>query len=196
MISDNFVGALAILLIFGAPITAWIISRVLHHQERLEMIRRGMVPPSGPMPGFGSKMPPPVWGQGPVPPPPPPNTGKQMPYTGYDDYYSAQCQMRKGVRLALIGLALLVCLGAVFHGYSGPWLLGGLVPFFIGVAQIVNAAMNGAQIPGFSAGVGQSQAHFGPPPPTPPPPPSGGPPPPGPYAWRPGPTPEIERHDK
>jgi hypothetical protein len=200
MISDKFVGALAILLIFGAPITAWVISRVLAHQERIEMIRRGMVPPPGPIPGFGSKMPPPVWGQGPIPPPP--TGGQQMPYAGYNDYYYAQVQMRKGVRLTLIGFALLVGLGTIGPlsgiSYAGPWLLGGLIPFFIGIAQIINAAMNGAQIPGFGAGFGQGQGHanFGPPPPSAPPPSGGAPPPPGPYAWRPGSTPEIERHDK
>jgi hypothetical protein len=167
------------------------------------MIRRGMVPPPGPVPGFGSKIPPPVWGpQGAVPPPPP---GKQGPYTGYNDYYYAQAQMRKGVKVALIGFALLIGLGTIGPlsgiSYAGPWLLGGLIPFFIGIAQIINAAMNGAPIPGFGAGFGQGHANFGPPPhagpPGPPPPAGSAPPPPaGPYAWRPGPTPEIERHDK
>lgn len=201
MVSDNFVGALAILLIFGAPITAWIVSRVLAHQERIEMIRRGMVPPPGPMPGFGSKMPPPVW----APPPgtvPPPNAGKRGAYPGYpgyDEYYYAQSQMRKGIRLTLIGFALLIGLGTIGPlsgmSYFGPWLLGGLIPMFVGIAQIANAAVNGAQVPGFGAYRGQP--HYGPPPP--PPPGMGAPPqapPAGPYAWRPGPTPEIERPEK
>ena len=202
MISDNFVGALAILLIFGAPIAAWVISRVLAHQERIEMIRRGIVPPPGNLSGFGSKMPPPVWGPGSVPPPPPPPAGQRVPYQPYDDYYYARTQMRKGIKIGLIGLALLIVFGGPFWGGShfGPFLLIGLIPLFVGIAQIINAVMNGAQLPGFGAGAGygQGQPNFGPPPPPPPsPPPGTAPPPPaGPYAWRPGPTPEIEQHDK
>lgn len=201
MISDNFVGALAILLIFGAPITAWVVSRVLAHQERIEMIRRGIVPPPGGYPGFGSKMPPPVWGAGPVPPPPP-AAGQRIPYPAYDDYYYAQVQMRKGIRITLIGFALLIGLGTIGPlsgiSYFGPWLLGGLVPMFVGLAQIINAALNGARIPGFGPGYAPGPPIYGaqPPPPPNPPPGTAPPPPAGPYAWRPGPTPEIERHDK
>jgi hypothetical protein len=201
MISDNFVSAFVILLIFGAPIAAWVVSRVLAHQERIEMIRRGIVPPPGNFSGFGAKMPPPAWGPGPVPPPPP-SANARGSYPTYDDYYYARKQMRKGVQITLIGFALLIGLGTIGSfgdHYFGPWLLGGLVPMFVGIAQIINAAMNGATIPGFGAGYGQGHAHFGPPPPSNPPPGGTPPPPPpsGPYAWRPGPTPEIEqRPDK
>lgn len=194
--SDNSVAALVVFFIFGAPITAWIVSRVLAHQERIEMIRRGMIPPPGVMHGFNAKMPPPVWGPGmgaapgPMPGPAP---------VSQADFYYAQTQMRKGVRLTLIGFALVIGLGTIGPlsgiSYFGPWLLGGLIPMFIGIAQVINATMHGAQIPGFGttwgprSGVGQYVP--------PPPPPSGATPPPqpppGPYAWRPGPTPEIER---
>ena len=34
----------------------------------------------------------------------------------------------------------------------GPWLLGGLVPMFVGVAQIVNALINGARFGATRAG--------------------------------------------
>ena len=34
-----------IMFVFGAPVFAFIVSRVLRHQERIEMLRRGIVPP-------------------------------------------------------------------------------------------------------------------------------------------------------
>jgi len=189
MMDHDFVGALAILLIFGAPIAAWITTRVLAHNERMEMIRRGMAPPP-----VGMHFPPPAYGA--MPPPPMGKPGKYAP-PGYDDYYYGQRQLRKGVQLTFIGFALFVGLGSIgplsHIGFAGPWLLGGLIPMFIGLAQVVNAVLNGAQIPGFNAGrYGNQQMHFGPPPPAAGPPPSQ-PPGSGPYAWRPGPTPEIER---
>ncbi|MGD0968522.1 MAG: DUF6249 domain-containing protein [Candidatus Aquilonibacter sp.] len=185
----DFFAAIAVMVIFGAPVAAWIVTRVLQHNERMEMIRRGMVPPPGAMP---RNMPPPNWQPGAMPPP---NvTGKG--YPAYDDYYYAQRQMRKGITLAFIGFALFIGLGSIGPlsgiGFAGPWLLGGLIPMFVGIAQIVNAWLNGARIPGLSPGpYSQPHANYGPPP-------SGGmnapqPPPAGPYAWRPGSTPEIER---
>ncbi|MBV8491054.1 MAG: hypothetical protein JO199_11050, partial [Candidatus Eremiobacteraeota bacterium] len=36
------------LIVVGAPVAAWVVSRVLAHQERMEMIRRGFVPPPDP----------------------------------------------------------------------------------------------------------------------------------------------------
>jgi hypothetical protein len=191
MMNDDFVGALAILLIFGAPIAAWVTTRVLQHNERMEMIRRGMVPPPGPIP---RNMPPPNWHPGTMPPP---NVaGKGGYYPAYDDYYYAQKQMRKGITLTFIGFALFIGLGSIgplsHLGFAGPWLLGGLIPMFVGVAQVITAVLNGARIPGLTPGNYSNQATFTPPPNAGP---SGPPPqaPAGPYAWRPGSTPEIER---
>lgn len=176
---DNYVAALAIMLIFGAPVAVWIISRVFSHQERMEMIRRGMVPPPT---GFPHSVPPPGWQSGPMPPP------------ASSDYWYAQRQLRRGVSLSFIGLALLIGLGSIgplaHIGYAGPWLLGGLIPMFVGVAQVVNAVLNGARFPVFGPPGSYRGTTFGPPPgqgSNVPPPPS------GPYAWRPGSTPEIER---
>ncbi len=190
MMNDDFVGALAILLIFGAPIAAWITTRVLAHNERMEMIRRGMVPPTGPIP---RDLPPPNWHPGPMPPP---NVaGKRGYYPAYDDYYYAQRQLRRGIQVTCIGFALVLGLGSIgplaHLGYMGPWLLGGLVPMFVGIAQIVNAMLNGARLPGFGSPYVNPQATYSPPPN----PGTGVPPqtPAGPYAWRPGSTPEIER---
>jgi hypothetical protein len=188
MMNDDFVGALAILLIFGAPIAAWVTTRVLQHNERMEMIRRGMMPPPGPIP---RNMPPPNWHPGAMPPP---NVaaGKGGYYPAYDDYYYAQKQMRKGITLTFIGFALFIGLGSIgplsHLGFAGPWLLGGLIPMFVGVAQVITAVLNGARIPGFTPGSYSNQATFTPPPNAPPPQA-----PAGPYAWRPGSTPEIER---
>ncbi|MGB8796461.1 MAG: DUF6249 domain-containing protein [Candidatus Aquilonibacter sp.] len=189
--NDDFVGALAVLLIFGAPIAAWVTTRVLQHNERMEMIRRGMVPPPGPVP---RNMPPPNWHPGAMPPP---NvSGKGGYYPAYDDYYYAQKQMRKGITLTFIGFALFIGLGSIgplsHLGFAGPWLLGGLIPMFVGVAQVITAVLNGARIPGFTPGSYPNQSTFSPPPNAGP---SGPPPqaPAGPYAWRPGSTPEIER---
>jgi hypothetical protein len=201
--SDNAVAIIAVLVIFGGPIAAWIVSRVFAHQERLEMIRRGVMPPPVPPDPWTMKQAmksaakygwPPAGG--PVPP------GPFAGYTGspWDPAYQAQRQLRRGIQVAFIGLALLIGLG--FIGYRGdgsvqygPWLLGGLIPMFVGIAQIIGAVMSGAQIPGMrhdagffpqpppsasqeTSGVGQGQA----------------PPAPGSYGgWRPGPTPEIEK---
>jgi hypothetical protein len=195
--NDDFFGAVTVMVIFGAPVAAWIVTRVLAHNERMEMIRRGMVPPPPgvrPMPGNDWTHPG-AW-SGPMPPPPP--LGKRgYPPPGYDDYFHARRQLRKGLTLTFIGAALLIGLGSIgplaHIGFAGPWLLGGLIPMFIGLAQVVSAVLGGARLPSFGAGSypGQ-QTTFGPPPPqggaTPP-----QPPPNGPYAWRPGPTPEIER---
>ncbi|HVA29324.1 MAG TPA: hypothetical protein VNF68_14170, partial [Candidatus Baltobacteraceae bacterium] len=142
----------AIFFIFGAPITAWIVSRVLAHQERMEMIRNGFVPPPDPramryVARHG-------WQTGQMPPPPP--GGAPIPPTmqPYPDTFYAQAQMRKGITVTLCGLAILIGLSFIgergdgsFQG--GPWLLGGLIPMFVGIAQIINAVLNGAQIPRF-----------------------------------------------
>lgn len=69
-------------------------------------------------------------------------------YVYHTDFY-AQQQLRKGMQVAFVGLALLIGLG--FIGYRGdgsfvygPWLLGGLIPLFVGVAQIIGAVLGGA----------------------------------------------------
>ena len=181
----ELVGALAVMLIFGAPVAAWIISRVLAHQERMAMIQRGFIPPNDPR---MRNVPPPGYGAHPgaVPPPPIPNA----PYD--DNGYYAQAALRKGIMVTCIGLAIFVGLSFIDHNgnHYGPWLLGGLIPMFVGIAQIISALLSGARFPQMG---NSGHASFGPPPspgqrPAPPPPPQQA----GPYAWRPGSTPEIE----
>jgi hypothetical protein len=89
--------------------------------------------------------------------------------------------------------------GLSFIGYHdghyevGAWLLGGLVPLFVGVAQIINAVLSGATF-----GVPAAQRRFGPTFDAGAPPEkhsAGSAVPPGPTygGWRPGSIPEIEK---
>lgn len=187
MDNDNLIPLVAIVFIFGAPIAAFIVSRVLAHQERMEMLRRGFVPPPNPRDlkramKYG-------WA---------PGTAQVTPdQVAYHDLY-AQHQLRRGMQVAFIGLALLIGLGFIgYHGdgtfLPGPWLLGGLIPLFVGIAQIIGAVLNGASFgppaartrytataPGPAAAPGPQAGSAMPPPPT-----YGG--------WRPGSIPEIEK---
>jgi len=174
--SDNEIAALAIVCIFGMPVIGWIVVRMMKHMERMEMIKHGMIPQDA-----SDK-----WTQIPQPPPP----GAQM-YVPHPSQWSsaAQYQLRKGIVTSAIGLALFI--GLSFIGMRGdgtfvlgPWLLGGLIPLFVGLAQVANAMLSGA-LPRANVTVG----------PIPPPPPGSPPPPPGsgPYAYRPGPTEELPR---
>ena len=183
--SSNAVAVIGILVIFGAPMALWMLSKIHAHQERMAMIQRGMAPPPGPG----------------VPPPPPPGFYPGPGMVPPQDYLYAQRQLSRGIQVACIGFALLIGLGSIggSHHLLGPWLLGGLIPFFVGVAQIINAYLNGARLPNFGGQPfgGPHQGYSQPQPPGqaqqpqrpgPVPPPGNGP-----YGWRPGPTPEIER---
>jgi hypothetical protein len=163
------------------------------------MIRHGYMapPPFPPDPRtFGQG----VNAAGPWTPPPhavtPPGKYSQ---SYYDPSYYAQHQLRRGIKVACIGLALLIGFSFIHVGTLGPWLLGGLIPLFVGIAQIITAILGGARLDAF--GAASQGASFAPPPgvnqqtsaggstATPPPPPA-----PGSYgAWRPGSMPEIEK---
>ena len=188
---SDLIPLFAIFFIFGAPVAAWIVSRVLAHQERMEMLRRGIVPPPNAREmrkamKYG-------WTPGAMPP-----SGTPNQYFYQTDFY-AQQQLRRGIQVAFIGFALLVGLG--FIGYRGdgqyvygPWLLGGLIPMFVGIAQIIGAVLSGATFgapstrerfgPGPSGGTEAGQAST-----------AGTSMPPGPTygGWRPGSIPEIEK---
>ncbi|MEO6990230.1 MAG: DUF6249 domain-containing protein [Candidatus Baltobacteraceae bacterium] len=169
--NDSFIGALAVFGIFILPVLGWIAFRVMKHRERMEMIRHGMTPRPGAAEAWTSD-----WAQqqkaGPAPahvPSPP-------------DVYAAQRQLRKGITVALIGLAITT--GLSFTG-TGPQLLGGLIPLFVGVAQIIGALLSGASFTPTHVPYGAM-----PPPSAPPPgaqvPPAGAYS--GPYAYRPDPN--------
>jgi hypothetical protein len=177
--NDDIVPALAIICVFGLPIAGWIVVRAFRFIERMEMIKHGIVPPpeqlnrrqyqewarsqqAPPTPG-------PAWQAQTYTTPPPPQA-QPVWVPGSDD--DAQLALFKGIRLALIGFAILIGLSFIggtpgaadFHG--GPWLLGGLIPTFVGVAQIIIALISGAVLPGMQR-------------PTYMPPPAPGAPPPG-----------------
>jgi hypothetical protein len=118
-----FVAMVAIVVLVGLPILTWILFRLLAHRERMAMIRHGYAPPMG-FSGRGGRYP-------------------------SESEAVANMQLRRGVSVAFIGLALLI--GLSFIGYDdgriefGPWLLGGLVPLFFGLAQMLNAFLGGAR---------------------------------------------------
>jgi hypothetical protein len=197
---DEVVPVVAIIFVFGAPIVAFIVSRVLRHHERMEMLRRGIVPP----PEFSDKRAYRAWRRA-GSPWPPPGTGTQAPWVQPVQSAPAwtanpeddpQRALFKGIRLTLIGFALTLGIGYAFGGYRGnPIILGGLVPMFVGVAQIIIALLSGAQLPG-----GPQVTFIAPPPPgpgmpPPQPPPGYGTATPPPWAQQPG-RPHLEELSK
>jgi len=153
---DNLIPVLGIICLFGLPMVGWILGRMMKHRERMEMLRMGMIPPPNGR-GWrnrdrfeaGPTVPPPWMGApGPMGVPP-------FNYNAYEDPNSAQCTMRRGILTAMVGFAILI--GLSFIGYRGgdgpfvpasihpgPWLLGGLIPMFVGIAQIIIALLSGA----------------------------------------------------
>ncbi|MBC5799564.1 MAG: hypothetical protein GIX03_13455 [Candidatus Eremiobacteraeota bacterium] len=114
--------------VFGFPIAAFIILRLLAHRERMEMIRHGLSPQA--KAGFGK--------------------GYQIPSATPATFANAtnsnpSTLLRKGITLTFIGLALTIGLsfigldGDTGRWHPGPWLLGGLIPLFIGLAQVTTA---------------------------------------------------------
>ena len=171
---NTLVPIVVMLFLVGFPVAAFVISRVLRHQERMELLRRGIIPP----PDISDKRAYKAWRQagspwpmGSVPPTAAPTPAPAPPPAAYwtapeDD---PQRALYKGIRVAFIGLAILIGLSLTLH--RGPWLLGGLIPLFVGIAQIIIALLSGAQLPGV-----MPTTTFMPPPQ---PPPGAGPPPPG-----------------
>ena len=188
--AETLVPIIAILVIFGMPLAYAIMNRVFAHHERIELIKRGITPP--PDPKWARR----AWRQF-------DQTAQQQQGVPYDPYYGysqfqANKQLRGGVTLAMIGLALLIGLSFIdgIVGFPGPWLLGGLIPLFAGIAQIILALLAGARLgpmgyggPPPAPGIGESSEHYQQAPPYTEPRNVS----PGPYAWRPGPTTELER---
>jgi hypothetical protein len=168
---DNLIPIVGIICLFGLPIGGWILSRIFKHQERMEMLRRGIVPPRDDRAWRRMRNQPGGWTGAPWAQPGPQPMGAPIPaYVPLDDDpNSPQCTLHSGIKTAMVGFALLI--GLSFIGYHsgdgpfgsatihpGPWLLGGLIPMFVGVAQIIIALLSGAT---FGA------PRFGPPPPPP-----------------------------
>lgn len=197
--SDDFVGVIAILAFIGLPIAYAMVNRMLAHQERMEMLRRGIVPP--PDPKWAKKAAKRGWyTQAPYTAAPPPQGGPPPVWTP-DAQNQADCYLRRGITVACVGLALLIGLSFIDNlaGQPGPWLLGGLIPLFAGIAQIIIALLSGARLGPLNIPWNEQGVHVQQPGAQYEPPPSG---PfntsaprdvtPGPYAWRPGPATELE----
>jgi hypothetical protein len=186
--SDNFVAVIAILVIFGMPLALAMANRWYAHQERLEMIRRGIAPP--PDSRWARRAMRHGWFQA------PPAGGVSPDYYAYMQY-QAQRQLRGGITLICVGIGLTIGLSFVRPGEPGPWLLGGLIPMFVGVAQVVTAMLSGAG--GGTNVLGGSWQQPGAPPPGQQQAPAGAPfsqrdVTAGGYgAWRPGPTTGLEK---
>ncbi len=127
--NSTIVAVFGTFAVFGFPIAAFIVLRLLAHRERMAMIRHGLSPQT--KMGIGKAY------QGRNP-------------TGSTFGNGATCSdprylLRKGITLTFIGLALTI--GLSFIGmdgdsgrwHPGPWLLGGLIPMFIGLAQVTTA---------------------------------------------------------
>jgi hypothetical protein len=168
--AHDLIPLLAIFCIFGLPIVAYIINKVLAHQERIELIRRGFAPPPGGDWKKAAREMNAQMGPGPMPPPPYPGAPPPPPYAGpapgMFDLDGPQRQLNKGIMVGLIGLAITI--GMSFIGmdnsgplgtpgfHPGPELLFGLIPMFVGLAQIITAVLGGAQFgaPGRARGFG------------------------------------------
>jgi hypothetical protein len=146
-VDENIVPVVATVVIVGLPVTAWMMSRILSHRERMAMLQRGYVP--SPRHGWGRHR------HGWVPPPPG-AAAEGPPWEPWSEVESAQRSLRRGIQTTMIGLALLI--GLAFIGYQshggpfgtptivpGPWLLGGLIPTFVGLAQVLVAVLSGAR---------------------------------------------------
>jgi len=184
--SDAIAAVTVPFFIFGLPMLAWIMFRIMAHRERMAMIQRGFGP--GPIPkdaaAFAARAAAPA--------------GPEA-YTVSD----AQNTLRKGIRLTFIGLAITI--GLSFIGWHeghfgpwiepGPWLLGGLVPLFVGLAQVIIALISGATLGPFHGDAGLRGAQQQPYDPSlaPPhvPPPAQGTYENGPFGYRPGSTPGL-----
>lgn len=191
--ADTIVPIFVIGILIGGPIAAWIVSRVLAHNEYMAMIRMGITPPPDSKAarhfakaGWAPPPTPNTWGSPPEAPGVDPYAAYYAQYGAYAPYY-AQFRLSKGIQVTLVGLAILIGLSFIgYHGgldfQFGPWLLPGLIVTFVGIAQVINAVISGAHIPG--AGSAQIGG------------PVGGSTQPGqspPYGWRPGNVPEIEK---
>lgn len=177
--SDNLVAIVGIIAVFILPLGYAAVNRYFAHMERMAMIQRGMAPPPDSR-----------WARraGVAPGPAP---------QGYDPYFyqwNAQRALRKGVTVAMVGMALLIGLSFINPWEPGPWLLGGLIPLFVGIAQIITAVLSGASFGRFGMSAppppGSQQQYQQP---QPPPFTASRDAAPGPYAWRPGNTTELEQ---
>ncbi len=144
---ESFVAVIVFFCIFGLPVLGWVTVRALQHRERMAMLQHGIVPP---MRGRRFRRESGDWAAAQTPW----NAPGPGPQESDDD---PQSTLHRGIRTAMIGLALLIGLSFIgYHGgdgplnppslHPGPWLLGGLIPMFVGLSQIIIALVSGARI--------------------------------------------------
>jgi hypothetical protein len=182
---DDLIPLFAIFFVFGAPVLGFIVVRVLQHRERMEMIRLGIAPTVATRDWKSVRQ-----------VNPPPAAAPQYDPSCDDD---PRRILRKGITLTFIGFAILMGLsfigihddGMGWRFQPGPWLLGGLIPMFIGISQVIIAVLSGAVIGGPRYVNGPPPNIYG----VPSPPPSAGAPPnySGSYTYRPGATQELRK---
>jgi hypothetical protein len=185
---DNLIPLAAIFCIFGLPVLAWLGTRAMAHRERMELLRQGVVPDKlnrSQQQSWTASAP----AATPVP--------RASSSCGSDDEWtpeSARQALRKAITITMIGFALTI--GLSFIGldgdewHPGPWLLGGLIPLFVGLAQLIMAVLSGATLRP-SAQTWSIPPGAQPPPYTPTPPPNGATTYDGSYTYRPGSTQEL-----
>jgi hypothetical protein len=180
---DNFTSVVAVLVVIGLPMAYAMMRRHYDHQERMAMLARGLVPP--PDPRWARRAARHGWAV-------PGSGGAEPGFLQEAAQYRAQSLLRGGITVACVGMALLIGLSFIDPGRPGPWLLGGLIPLFVGIAQILSAIISGAVI-----GPAAVYRNAGSPPSgaaaEPPPAAAAGAPAQPPYGWRPGLTPELEK---
>lgn len=145
---DVLVPIVGIFCFIGLPVLAYVFLRLLKHRERMEMIRNGIAPGEA---GGREKR-----GNGGAA-----SFDRPSASAGAYGAEAAQTMLRKGITLSFIGFALTIGLSFIgyhsesppvpgFPGLSswepGPWLLGGLIPLFVGLAQVVIALLSGATL--------------------------------------------------
>jgi hypothetical protein len=159
---EELIPIIAILCLFGLPVMAFMLFRVLSHRERMEMIRRGMSPQTPRSPNWTAPPPPADLGMNVA-------AGRKGKCRNRGELEPPYVTLRKGIQLSMVGLALTI--GLSFIGLDngsiqpGPWLLGGLIPMFVGLAQVILALLSGATLAPvqhqWSAGQPQPPPQFG-----------------------------------
>jgi hypothetical protein len=183
---EELIPLAAIFFVFGLPVIAWLAIRAMAHRERIEMLRHGVVPDKF------QRAQQQHWTAA-----TPPTPAAATPFVADPDWSpeAARQALRKAITITMIGFALTI--GLSFIGldgdewHPGPWLLGGLIPLFVGLAQLIMAVLSGASLrPPVQT---WSIPPGGPPPPytAAPPPPAGATTFDGSYTYRPGSTQEL-----
>ena len=163
--ADGFIALVVIFGVFVMPMLTWLAFRSMAHKERMRMIEQGYTPGGTAWHGgarpWSYAAPPP----GPAAAPSAPHPGAMVPPRWKRDCADPMSQFRGSLTLIAVGLAVTV--GLSFIGF-GPWLIGGLVPLFIGLARAAALILSGVVVPAPGTPY-MPPPQMGAPPPSPPP---------------------------